>query len=145
VPRIATLIAALVLALPGTALAQGAGDDQYQDPFEDQAAAQQQGGDGGGQAQGAQDGGLTDEPPVSGSGGGDSGSSGSGSGSAGQSGSATTPQTPEQPAPATGAEAQSGAQLPNTGSDPRLLLLFGLAFLLIGVGLRLRTIDPDAY
>jgi pyruvate dehydrogenase E2 component (dihydrolipoamide acetyltransferase) len=28
----------LVLALPGTALAGGAGDDQYQDPFEDPPA-----------------------------------------------------------------------------------------------------------
>jgi LPXTG-motif cell wall-anchored protein len=31
--RISVLIAALALAAPGTALAQSAGDEQYQDPF----------------------------------------------------------------------------------------------------------------
>jgi LPXTG-motif cell wall-anchored protein len=38
--RLAVLIAALALAAPGTALAQSAGDQQYQDPFagDDQAA-----------------------------------------------------------------------------------------------------------
>jgi hypothetical protein len=134
-------MAALVLALPGTALAQGAGDDQYQDPFGDEAAQQQGGsgsGGGGGEAQTAQDGGLSDEPPVSGAG-------DSGSDSAGQAGATTTPAAPEQPAPATGAAEQATGQLPNTGSDPRALLLCGLAFVLIGVGLRLRTIDPHAY
>jgi hypothetical protein len=143
VPRLATLTAALVLALPGAAMAQGAGDDQYQDPFGEEAAQQQGGsgsGGGGGEAQSAQGGGLSDEPPVSGSSG-----SGSGSDSAGQAGATTTPAAPEQPAPATGAAEQATDQLPNTGSDPRALLLCGLAFVLIGVGLRLRTIDPDAY
>jgi hypothetical protein len=137
VPRLATLIAALVLALPASAFAQGAGDDQYQDPFGEQPAQQGGGGSGdGGEA--GQDGGLTDEPPV---GGGDSGSEGSGSGSAGEAGTTPTP-APEQAAPE--AE-QAPGQLPNTGSDPRVLVLCGLAFVLIGVGLRLRTIDPDAY
>ena len=36
-------------------------------------------------------------------------------------------------------------QLPNTGSDPRLIVLAGAALLLVGVGLRLRTIPEDAY
>ena len=38
---VAVLIAALVLAAPGTALAQSAGDEQYQDPFagDDQSQA----------------------------------------------------------------------------------------------------------
>jgi hypothetical protein len=146
VPRLATLIAALVLAFPGAALAQDAGDDQYQDPFGDQAAQQGgsgSGGGGGGEAQTAQDGGLTDEPPVGG-GGSDPGPSGgdAGSGQAGETGAATTPPPATPPA---GAAEQAGGQLPNTGSDPRILLLCGLAFVLIGVGLRLRTIDPHAY
>ena len=38
-----------------------------------------------------------------------------------------------------------GSTLPNTGSDPRLLFLTGLALTLLGAGLRLRTADADAY
>lgn len=37
------------------------------------------------------------------------------------------------------------AELPNTGSDPRLLFLTGVALTLLGVGLRLRTADADLY
>jgi LPXTG-motif cell wall-anchored protein len=36
--RLLTLTCALLLALPGTALAGGAGDDQYEDPFGDEPA-----------------------------------------------------------------------------------------------------------
>ncbi len=41
--------------------------------------------------------------------------------------------------------APDGSDLPNTGSDPRLLLLVGAALTLLGVGLRLRTADADLY
>jgi hypothetical protein len=37
------------------------------------------------------------------------------------------------------------AELPNTGSDPRLLFGVGVAVTLFGVGLRLRTADADDY
>ena len=37
------------------------------------------------------------------------------------------------------------SELPNTGSDPRLLLLAGIALLLAGVGLRLRTADAELF
>lgn len=37
------------------------------------------------------------------------------------------------------------AELPNTGSDPRLLFLAGVALTLVGVGLRLRTADAELY
>jgi LPXTG-motif cell wall-anchored protein len=37
------------------------------------------------------------------------------------------------------------SELPNTGSDPGMLFLVGLALTLIGCGLRLRTADPDDY
>lgn len=113
-----------MLAVPATAFAQGAGDDQYQDPFPDQQSQTQDEG-----------GGLSEEPPVPG-GGGDSGGSGQAepSGQAGDDDAATA-------AP----EAATTAQLPNTGSDPRLLVMIGLLFVLAGAGLRLRTIDPDAY
>ena len=36
-------------------------------------------------------------------------------------------------------------ELPNTGSDPRLLFLAGVALTLLGVGLRLRTADAELY
>jgi LPXTG-motif cell wall-anchored protein len=46
----------------------------------------------------------------------------------------------------TGSEsASSSASLPNTGSDPRMLILAGFAITLLGVGLRLRTADADLY
>jgi LPXTG-motif cell wall-anchored protein len=44
---------------------------------------------------------------------------------------------PPQDAPAT--------DLPDTGSDPRMLFLAGLAMSLLGAGLRLRTVDADDY
>jgi LPXTG-motif cell wall-anchored protein len=51
-------------------------------------------------------------------------------------------QVPPPPAPASSA---AGGELPNTGTDPRLLFLVGLAMTLLGVGLRLRTADADLY
>jgi LPXTG-motif cell wall-anchored protein len=40
--KLATLTLAALLALPGTALAGGAGDDQYEDPFGDEPAQSEQ-------------------------------------------------------------------------------------------------------
>ena len=61
-------------------------------------------------------------------------------------GVSTTPPVPlpgESAAPApTPAPA---AALPDTGSDPRMLFLAGLAMSLLGAGLRLRTVDADDY
>jgi LPXTG-motif cell wall-anchored protein len=129
---------ALILALPSAAFAQGAGDDQYQDPFGDEPAAQQDG-----------DGGIGDQPPGDGGGSGDggdggSGDSGSGSGGSGSSGGGETPADPG-PGNGTPTTPADPNALPNTGSDPRPLLLFGAAFLLGGIGLRLRTLDPDDF
>jgi LPXTG-motif cell wall-anchored protein len=134
------MLLALALALPSAAFAQGAGDDQYQDPFGDEPTAQ---------AQNAQDDdGLSDEPPGggsdddAGSGSGGSGSSGGGSGGSGSGGSGSSGSggTGGATTPGTATNA-----LPNTGTDPRPLVVIGVAFLLMGVGLRLRTIDPDAF
>ena len=41
--------------------------------------------------------------------------------------------------------ASPAGELPNTGSDPRLLFGVGVALTLLGVGLRLRTADADLY
>lgn len=42
-------------------------------------------------------------------------------------------------------DAPRSSELPNTGSDPRMLILAGAALTLIGVGLRLRTADAGLY
>jgi len=55
-----------------------------------------------------------------------------------------TPPVPLAGGGAPQATAASG-ELPNTGSDPRLLFAFGVALTLLGVGLRLRTADADLY
>jgi LPXTG-motif cell wall-anchored protein len=63
--RIAALVAALTLALPAGALAQGAGDNQYQDPFAgEDSGSGSGGGGGGGGAEGTNgDGSPSDSPP----------------------------------------------------------------------------------
>ena len=133
-PRLIASLLALALVVPSSAFAQGAGDDQYQDPFGDEPT-QNDGGSGSGNGD---DGGLSNTPP-----GGDTGTSGaSGSGSSGSTG--TTPSATTT-APANSTATATGSALPNTGTDPRLIAVFGLAMLLFGVGIRLRTIDPDAY
>ena len=109
--------------MPSAAFAQGAGDDQYQDPFGDQSGQTDNSGSDGGS--------LSDTPPGGG------GSESSSSGDTGGGGTTTTPQATTTTTP--------GDQLPNTGSDPRLLALFGAALVMMGVGLRLRTIDPNDY
>ncbi len=59
-------------------------------------------------------------------------------------GVSTTPPVPlpgATPAP----KAAAATNLPDTGSDPRMLFLTGLALSLLGAGLRLRTVDADDY
>lgn len=54
--------------------------------------------------------------------------------------------TPPVPLPGEGtAPPAPSADLPNTGSDPRMLFLAGMAMSLLGAGLRLRTADADDY
>jgi hypothetical protein len=55
-----------------------------------------------------------------------------------------TPPVPLSGGTAAGS-ADGAAELPNTGTDPRLLFLCGLALTLLGVGLRLRTADAELY
>jgi LPXTG-motif cell wall-anchored protein len=130
--RIAALIAVLCLgaSVPATsALAQGAGDQQYQDPFGDSGTGSDSGSSGSGSSgssgsgQGSGIEPLSPSPQTSGSG------SSSGSAGTGASGTAATPST---------APAATGS-LPNTGLDTRFLLLGGAALLIVGLGLRLRS------
>jgi hypothetical protein len=127
--RVPALMLTLVLAVPGTALAQSAGDEQYIDPFQE-PPAQDQGGQGN-----------------SGSGGGDP--------AAGQDGSSGGGQTPEAAAPpaspveppadgtvtqdpsvTAGTTSSDGSTLPNTGLPPAGLVVIGA--LLLGGGITLR-------
>jgi LPXTG-motif cell wall-anchored protein len=119
--RVAALAATVALAAPASALAQSAGDDQYEDPFagEDQG---QQGGGGGGGGGGS---GQAPAPPES---------------------STPAPATPPAPAPApadpTGATSAAPSstqpQLPRTGADAGAVLLVGSILLAGGVALRVR-------
>lgn len=132
--RVAIVLASALLALPAGALAQGAsgaGDEQYGDPFGGGSGSGQSSGGSRGGGSGGSSGGLTQTPDLG-------GSSASGSGaSTPDAGSAGSPADPH-PAPEVGT---AGATLPNTGTDPRQLVLAGLALLLSGLGLRLRTAD----
>ncbi len=126
---------ALIFALPSAAFAQGAGDDQYQDPFGGGQTTPSQGG------QGEDDGGLSPEPPSGGGNGG--GGNGGGDSGGGDSGGGGTDEAPDGGAEGAAPEAED--QLPNTGSEPLTFAVLGASLLLLGAGLRLRTIDPDRF
>jgi hypothetical protein len=132
--RLAALAIVALLAAPGTALAQSAGDNQYQDPFGNQ-------GSGGGSGSGS---------GGSGGGGQSSGSQDSGSGSSGQSSGAQSNDTGSpQTSSSTGTDAQAsqttgGRQLPRTGGEPGLVALLGAGMTFGGVALRRRVRRPSA-
>jgi hypothetical protein len=112
------------LVLPAPAFSQGAGDDQYRDPFPEATAQDSQSGDT--PTETTSDG-LSDTPPTSGSSSGastDTDASSAGTESAGSSGA----ESSATPAPS----------LAQTGDDPWLVALAGGSLLLLGVGLRLR-------
>jgi LPXTG-motif cell wall-anchored protein len=131
--RIVVLVVVACLPIVGVgglataALGQGAGDQQYQDPFDDSSG----GSTTTQQSQPTQTTPSDDLEPLSPSPQ-DSGTGSSGSGS-------TSPSTANEPAPAAAAQG-----LPNTGADTRLLLAAGAALLLTGLGLRLRS-TPERF
>jgi LPXTG-motif cell wall-anchored protein len=120
--RLAALIAALTLALPGAAFAQSAGDEQYQDPF---GGDQSQGS--GGQSQGPNN--QSTQTPAQ------SGQQGT------QTAQAAPTAAPTAAAPlATTTQATAAVpQLPRTGEDAGLLALGGAVLLAGGVVLRRRV------
>jgi hypothetical protein len=133
--RPAALLAALalLLAAPGAALAQGAGDEQYSDPFGDEQTDHGSSG-------------STDDGS---SGSTDDGSSGGGStddGAATQEPAAPEPvqSAPEPAAPEATAAAQQPppAQLAYTGAEEGLVALAGAVLLVGGVALRVRLSEP---
>src|SRR2546423_15388451 len=110
--------AALALALPASAIAQSAGDNQYQDPL----ATPHHGSSGSKRSSGGS--GSASQSPSQGS------SSGSAAGTSGSSGTGS-----QQSSSGTSAAAGSG-RLPRTGGHPGLGVLLGLALLTGGIGLR---------
>ena len=136
------IVALLGAGVPVSAVhAQGAGDQQYEDPFGGSGSG---GGSGGSGSGGSGSGGsgnsnsgsgeitpITPAPQTSGGSSGGSGSASSSSGTAGAGQSGTASPSPSSPA-ATGT-------LPNTGLDTRVVVLAGVVLVLVGVGLRLRN------
>jgi LPXTG-motif cell wall-anchored protein len=124
--RLAALTAAATMALPAGALAQGAGQNQYSDPFQGQSGSGSRGSG-------------------SGSSSGSTRSTGTGTGSTGTGSGSQLSNTPP-------GSSQSGAtqtrtatgRLPNTGAEPGLLALLGAGFILTGAGLRVRVRRPLA-
>jgi hypothetical protein len=122
--RPAALLAALalMLAAPGAALAQGAGDDQYSDPFGEEPT-------GGGEGSSGGDEGDTDaqEPAEP---------------------AEPAPAAPAQPAPDAAPEAApaqepaSQDQLAYTGAEEGVIALAGAVLLVGGVALRVRLSGP---
>jgi len=110
--RTAAVVAALALATPGAALAQSAGDDQYQDPFAGEDESRTGGGSNG-------DGSADDT-----------------TGASGGAPTSSPPPVPAAPAAETAAAAPTGATLPRTGRDAEWVLALGLLLLAAGVGLR---------
>jgi hypothetical protein len=134
--RLAALAIAALLAAPGTALAQSAGDNQYQDPFGNQ-------GSGGGSGSGS----SGSNSGSGSSGGGQSGDSqGSGSGSSGQSADTGSSQTSPSTGTtdAQGSQTTAGRQLPRTGGEPGLVALLGAGMTFGGLALRRRVRRPSA-
>ncbi len=118
--RLVVLVIALAIALPSVALGQTT------------TIPPSGGGD------------LSDDPPVDldGNGG---GSSNGGSSNGGSNGGSSGGDDGSDASDGSRGGREGASELPNTGSDPRLLFLAGAALVLIGVGLRLRSADADLY
>ena len=114
----------LVVALLGvggpvaSAVAQGAGDQQYQDPLGNSDSGSEDSGSGGDDLEP-----LSPSPQTSDS----------------PSGSGSTSGTPGTSTTGTTTSSATASTLPNTGLDTRVLLLAGAVLLLVGVGLRMRN------
>jgi LPXTG-motif cell wall-anchored protein len=119
--NLAIVLSAAALSVPALALGQGAGgagDDQYGDPLSGNGSTSTHTTTGSSSTTTTTTAasGLSQNPNL------------------GTPTTPTTPTTPSTPSPSNGS-------LPKTGSDPRLLILAGLAMVLAGLGLRLRTAD----
>jgi LPXTG-motif cell wall-anchored protein len=126
--RVLCLLALLILAapigaMPATALAQSAGDDQYVDPFQDDQTGKDNGNGGGGSGSQSGNSGSSDSSSSQGSNGSDTG--------------ATAGTTAAQ-----GSEDDQG-KLPRTGGGlPEGWIVVAGVLLLLGGGFALRRVWP---
>ena len=111
------MVCALVLAMPAGALAQSAGDEQYQDPFAGQKPSSSQ-------------------PKQAPSGGGGNSQVSPQAQSSPSSAPASTSAAVTTPSQGQSAQAAQGETLPRTGFPAFLPLAYGLVLLLSGVALR---------
>jgi hypothetical protein len=120
--RILAVVVALALALPGAALAQSAGDEQYVDPFQESQGQQQE----------------QPTPPSQ-----ESGSQGGGQGGDGTveapAETQVAPEVPTTTAPTTAAPTGGSETLPVTGLPAGALALAGALLLAAGATLRRRA------
>ncbi len=114
-----------------SAVAQGAGDQQYQDPFGNSDSGSGSSGSSGSGSSGSNGSSDRNLEPLS--------PSPQTSGSNSSSGSGTTSGTAGSSATGTTTSPATAGTLPNTGLDTRILLLAGAVLLLVGVGLRMRN------
>jgi len=121
----APLAALIFAAVPATAIAQNAGDEQYADPFGNSS----QSGGGGGSSN-------------SGSSGSTQNSGSTGSGVAGTQAQLQATPSPSGTSPTTSSQAAgSSGQLPRTGLDVGIVAALGAVLLLGGLALRRRSAD----
>ena len=123
---LALLACDILVAVPSSALAQSAGDDQYSDPLGSNPSADS-GNSGSGSKQPSQS--QSPAPPAAPSSSGTSGTTGSGTSSGGSKGSGSR------------ATASGRHELPRTGGEPGLIAALGAGLLLTGAGVRL-TLTP---
>ncbi len=126
--RLLAVVLTGALVAPSPAFAQGAGDDQYKDPFPETTAQDAQSGS----STSTSSQGLSQTPPSSTT----EGSSSSGSTGSTSGASAGTTAAGDTSASTTTSQA---ASLARTGDDPWLIALAGASLLLLGAGLRLRS------
>jgi hypothetical protein len=117
--RMLAVVLALALALPGAALAQSAGDEQYVDPFQDSQGQQQEQATPPSQESGSQGGDGTVEAPAE---------------------TQVVPEAPPTASSTTGAPAVAGSEtLPVTGLPAAALAVAGAFLVAAGATLRRRA------
>jgi LPXTG-motif cell wall-anchored protein len=133
----AVVAVALAWAAAPVAHAQGAGDQQYSDPFAGSGSGGGGSSSGGGSSGGGSSGGGSSSSGSVSSG----SSSGSGSSSSAGAGEASSASGASTSTGSTSTGTSSTSTLPRTGLDTDLVALAGFGLLLSGVGLRLRLAE----
>src|SRR3954447_21326708 len=136
--RLLAVLATAALAAPTAAHAQGAGDDQYQDPFGAPKTTKAPPAASNQRAQAGQPS-LSNQPPAQ----------AAPAQTQRAAPSSAAPAQPQRPAPSSAAPAQAapaaGTPLPYTGAEIPAMALMGLGLLAVGIGLRLRTVDDTLF